>query len=199
MKSRSEIRMNMRQRRRSLPAPARAHLAHRLCRRLSVSLPLRRSRRIAVYLPNDGEIDLRPLIRRLWKNGKECYLPVLNRNRLWFMPYTKETPLYDNRFGIPEPVLPARTRCPSASLDLVLTPLVAFDGHGNRLGMGGGYYDRTFAFLTSRNHWKRPLIIGVAYGFQRLEHIPTHSQDVPLRGIATEDGMERFKGTGQIA
>ncbi|MCP4043820.1 MAG: 5-formyltetrahydrofolate cyclo-ligase [Gammaproteobacteria bacterium] len=192
MNSRAEIRRQMRHRRRGLPARERIGLARQLARRTSALTPIQHRQRIAVYLPNDGEMDLTPLIHRLWKNGKECFLPVLNRDRLWFMPYTGKTPLTPNRFGIPEPLLPAHRRCRPAALDLVLAPLVAFDGSGNRLGMGGGYYDRTFAFLTSRNHWKRPLIIGVAYEFQRMEHLSPHSLDVPLGGIITEKGLEWF-------
>ncbi len=191
-KARGDIRREMRHRRRALSAVERSALALRLTRHAAGSPWLRRSLRIAAYLPNDGEMDLRPLIRRLWKSGKLCYLPVLNAERLWFMPYRPHTRLRSNRFGIPEPVLAPRHRWPRQTLDLVLAPLVAFDGRGNRLGMGGGYYDRTFAYLASRSHWHRPLVVGVAYSFQRVHTLPAHPWDVPLHGVVTELGIEWF-------
>ncbi len=192
LSTRSHIRREMRHRRRNLSGQQRAALAERLARRLSSSRAFRRSLRIAVYLPNDGEMDLHPLIRRAWKAGKQCYLPSLSRQRLWFLPYRSDTPLRPNRFGIPEPDLSPRRRWSLQTLDIALAPLVGFDDQGNRLGMGGGYYDRTFAYLASRSHWRRPLIIGIAYEFQRLQELPCHHWDVPLHGVATEQGLRWF-------
>ena len=189
---RADIRRKLRHRRRNLVPARRAAHAACLARSIANSRVFQRSLRVAAYLPNDGEMDLRPLIRRAWKLGKHCYLPVLNRHRLWFLPYRPDTPLVDNRFGIPEPGLSPRRRWPLQTLDLVLAPLVAFDDHGNRLGMGGGYYDQTFAYLASRTHWRRPVIIGVAYEFQRVAELPSHPWDVPLHGVATEQGLEWF-------
>ncbi len=190
--SRADIRRAIRHRRRSLTPAGRAALASNLARRIAGAPVFQFSRRVAAYLPNDGEMDLRPLIRRAWKLGKHCYLPVLNRRRLWFLPYHPDTPLANNRFGIPEPALSPRRRWPMRTLDLVLAPLVAFDDKGNRLGMGGGFYDRTFAYLASRSHWRRPVILGVAYGFQQVTELPSHPWDVPLHGVATEHGLRWF-------
>ena len=192
MNSRSDLRRQMRHRRRSLTAVERLTHARHLARRLAGNPVFQHSHRIAAYLPNDGEIDMRPLIRRAWTAGKRVYLPTLNRRRLWFLPYEVGTPLVKNRFNIPEPALSPKRRWPLTTLDLVLAPLVAFDDRGNRLGMGGGFYDRTFAYLASRSHWRRPLIIGVAYDFQRVERLPTHPWDVPLHGVATEHGLRWF-------
>ena len=75
-------------------------------------------------------------------------------------------------------------------LDLVLVPLVAFDDRGNRLGMGGGYYDQTFAFLSQRQHYRRPTLLGVAYEFQRLVALPVQAWDIPLDGVATEKRVQ---------
>ena len=190
--SRADIRRELRHKRRAMLSGHRSALAARLARRIASSQVFQRSLRVAAYLPNDGEMDLRPLIRRAWKLGKHCYLPALNRHRLWFLPYQADTPLVDNRFGIPEPDLSPRKRWPLQTLDLVLAPLVAFDDNGNRLGMGGGFYDRTFSYLASRTHWRRPVIIGVAYGFQRVSELPSHAWDVPLHGVATEQGLKWF-------
>lgn len=192
MSSRSDIRRSMRHRRRSLSRVERLAYSRNLVRRFAGASAFQKSQRIAAYLPNDGEMDLRPLIGRAWAAGKRVYLPILNRQRLWFLPYQRETPMRQNRFGIPEPALSPRRRWPLTTLDLVLAPLVAFDDRGNRLGMGGGYYDRTFAYLASRSHWRRPLIVGVAYGFQQVPDLPNHPWDVPLHGILTEQGLRWF-------
>jgi 5-formyltetrahydrofolate cyclo-ligase len=80
----------------------------------------------------------------------------------------------------------------SRVLDVILMPLVAFDGQGNRLGMGAGYYDRTLAFLRHRRHWRKPRIIGLAYEFQRMPALPAEPWDVPLDGIITEAGFYKI-------
>lgn len=137
-------------------------------------------------------MDLAPLIERLWRCGKQIYLPVLHGPALWFMPFTPRTPLAHNRFGIPEPNLNAPHRAALRTLDLVLMPLVAFDRNGNRLGMGGGFYDRTFAYLRGSPRWARPCLIGTAYEFQRVPPLAVQPWDVPLGGVVTELGLERF-------
>ncbi len=129
-------------------------------------------------------------MRKAWQLGKQIYLPVLNlrfHKRLWFAAYRDGDPLQPNRFGIPEPVVPFGQLRHPMQLDLVLTPLVAFDGQGNRLGMGGGFYDRSFAFLHHRNHWRRPHLLGTAHHFQQCtQPLPAQSWDVPLSGISTD-------------
>ncbi len=158
--------------------------------RLAISSPaFRNSGRIGVYLPNDGEMDPRPLLRRAWSMGKRCYLPVLDplgSNRLWFVPYRAGDALRINRYGIPEPTHPARARVRAGALDLILAPLVAFDRHGHRLGMGGGYYDRSLAFLRHRRHWRRPRLYGLAFEFQRVKRLRAAAWDVALDGCFSE-------------
>ena len=182
----------MRHRRRGV-APAERRLAEERLAAVLVASPLfRRSRHIAAYLANDGEIDLTATLTRARALHKQLYLPVLHAQRLWFFPYQEDTRLTPNRFAIPEPALhPTRRRAPNV-LDLVLMPLVAFDLRGHRIGMGGGYYDRTFAYLLRRLQWRRPRLIGVAYSFQQTESIEVRPWDVPLDGIATENGLRLF-------
>jgi 5-formyltetrahydrofolate cyclo-ligase len=115
---------------------------------------------------------------------------VLAGPRLWFAPFHPHTRLADNRFGIPEPVASRRQACPLLALDIVLMPLVAFDGRGNRLGMGGGYYDRTFASRAHRTHLRRPLLVGAAFAFQRREHLEARPWDVALDAAITDRGFE---------
>jgi 5-formyltetrahydrofolate cyclo-ligase len=182
----------MRRERRALTDRQRTRHAAALARHLATSAIVMRSRRIALYLVNDGEMDPAPLIERLWAMRRDVYLPFIEGRRLWFMPYERSTRLTPNRFLIPEPDLAPRERCRPYALDLVLMPLVAFDDRGNRLGMGGGYYDRSFAFLRERRHWRRPALVGIAYEFQRVPALPVQPWDVPLAAIATERGLRTF-------
>jgi len=149
----------------------------------------RSAQHVAAYLPNDGELDPSPLMGLAWAMGKRVYLPVLSHLRsdhLLFAPYAPGDVLRKNRFGIPEPVVSLRHMIDVKALDLVLTPLVAFDEQGSRLGMGGGFYDRSFAFLRRRRHWLKPHLVGMAYDFQRVGSLPRQPWDVPLQGVVTE-------------
>ena len=189
---RNALRREMRRQRRALTPQQRRQAALALERRLGSHPLFLRSRHIAFYLPNDGEMDLRPLIERAQAMGKQCYLPVLSplyHNRLWFAPYHPESELVLNRFGIPEPAVNWSGMRPAWTLDLVLTPLVAFDSAGNRLGMGGGYYDRTLAYLMRRRHWRKPHLLGTAYAFQQVKRLPHEPWDVPLHGIVTDSSL----------
>lgn len=187
--TRNSLRHELRARRQELSAPEQTHAAHRLIGQLVATRLYRVSRRIAVYLPNDGEIDPVPLMARIWKANKTCYLPILSRlrhDRLWFAPFTQDTPLAANRFGILEPAVPARDWVRAQELDLILMPLVGFDTHGNRLGMGGGFYDKSLAFLRHRTLWCKPHLIGLAHDFQRVKKIDACAWDVPLQAVATD-------------
>lgn len=189
---RNELRRRMRLQRRALTSQQQRDASWALERIIGRHPLFQRSRHIAFYLPNDGEMDLSPLIERARAMGKRCYLPVLSplyHNRLWFAPYNAGCELLLNRFGIPEPAANWSMMRPAWSLDLILTPLVAFDAAGNRLGMGGGYYDRTLAYLARRNHWRKPNLLGTAYAFQQVDALPHESWDVPLHGIATEESL----------
>lgn len=182
----------MRRQRLRLHPAERARLSRRVVRALASAPVFLRARRLAAYLPNGGEVDLRPLLELAWNGSRECYLPVVGRDRMRFLPYTVKTPLRRNRYGIPEPDLPARRQARPLAIDLVLVPLVAFDPRGNRLGMGGGYYDRTFAFLH-RRRWRRPVLVGAAFAFQRVPALDPNPWDVPLDAVATEEGLEWFR------
>ncbi len=188
---RRELRRNLRRRRRALTPRQQRQAARNLCLRLRGLPELRRARHVALYLPNDGEIDPRPLIAWLERRGAKVYLPVLaplTLNRLWFVRYHSGTPMITNRFGIAEPdtrhgAHRAR-RLPAWALEVVLMPLVGFDDQGQRLGMGGGFYDRSFAF--TRRGGPRPRLIGLAHDCQRVTTLPVESWDVPLDAIVSD-------------
>jgi 5-formyltetrahydrofolate cyclo-ligase len=192
MTNRERLRREMRIRRRRLAQPERDACAARLARIAAREPLIRNSRRVALYLPVNGEMDPQPLMDTLLSMGKLLYLPVLAKfpeRSLWFFAYTPGDPLVCNRFGIPEPERVQDRRIRAAALDLALLPLVAFDVMGHRLGMGGGYYDYCFAFLNRRFHWRKPRLVGLAYEFQRLTLIDPEPWDVPLDAIATEQGV----------
>ena len=129
-----------------------------------------------------------PRMKELQPGEREGPTPRRNSNRMSFFVHRLEAPLTRNRFGIEEPPLGApwiNTR----ALDLVLAPLVAFDDQGNRLGMGGGFYDRHFGNLPQ---CLRPLLVGVAHEVQCADALPAAPWDVPLDGILTEAGWRSF-------
>lgn len=189
---RKAIRRLIRERRRLL-SPAEQRAAALRLRNQLLALPrFRHARNIAAYLAVDSEISLNPAIESAWSLGIPVYLPCLVKARMEFRRYTPGTPLIANRFGIPEPVRDPARRLNARFLDLVLAPLVAFDADGNRLGTGGGYYDRTFAFLKHRQHWNSPRLYGVAYEFQQHAHLPHDSWDVPLHRAVTDTAIHSF-------
>lgn len=184
-----QLRRDIRLCRRTLTASEHWRLSRKIIGNLKRTRLFRCARRIACYLPNDGEADLTPLIRHLGDWRKECFLPVLDTlkpRRLWFAPYRPGDRLVDNRYGIPEPAVAAREYVPAWHLDLILTPLVGFDEQANRLGMGGGYYDRTLDFLRRREHWYRPRLLGIAFECQHIGPLPRRPWDIPLNGVVTD-------------
>ncbi|MBE3673534.1 MULTISPECIES: 5-formyltetrahydrofolate cyclo-ligase [Pseudoalteromonas] len=147
------------------------------------------SKHIAIYLSNDGELDTSLLIKELWNLNHAVYLPIIhpfNGANLLFQRYEKNSPMRANRYGILEPKLNCSQICPLPALDYLLMPLVAFDKQGNRLGMGGGFYDRTLARLHEQN-WQKPQLIGLAHECQKVDALPIESWDVPLKTIITPD------------
>lgn len=190
---RQALRQQLRQARRALATHEHAQRSARVCQQLANHRLFRSAQHIACYLPNDAEVDLVSLLDTAWAMGKTVYLPVLSsihHNRLHFLPYAPGDALMANSFGIPEPVLRSRQVPALTRLDLVLTPLVGFDEHGNRLGMGGGFYDRSFAYLRRRQVWRKPHLLGVAFDLQQSPTgLPHKPWDVPLEGVVTESGL----------
>lgn len=143
--------------------------------------------RIGIYFSNDAELDTSLLIKDLWSKNHHLYLPVIhpfNGTTLYFQRYEENSPMKPNRYGILEPKLNCSQICPLAELDYLLMPLVAFDDNGNRLGMGGGFYDKTLARYEKEN-WQKPQLIGLAHQCQHVKCLPVESWDVPLNYIIT--------------
>lgn len=189
--SRSTLRRALRRKRRELSWREQRQASRALCQHLKACPEVKQAHSIALYWPNDGEIDPRPFLDIAEQLGKQCFLPVLHpvhHNRLWFLRFKQGTPLTRNRFGIPEPAVRGSQSRPAWALDLVLMPLVGFTERGERLGMGGGFYDRTFDFLHHAACHK-PRLIGLAHECQRLETLPTASWDIPMDAIITDRGQ----------
>lgn len=160
------------------------------------STPFQKCHSFALFLSNDSEPDLSALIAYSWAMGKKCYLPVIGRkfeSRLNFQRYEPDSPMVINCYGISEPEENHSTRLTKTwSLDLVLMPLVAFDDKGNRIGMGGGYYDKTFHYRRYRSVWHKPPLMGVAYDTQQIPKIKAENWDIPLDYIATNTEIISF-------
>jgi 5-formyltetrahydrofolate cyclo-ligase len=175
--------------RRQLSTHEQTTAAQKVAQQFAQHPLFQRSQHIAFYLAYNGELDPTPLLHLAWRQQKSCYLPVLHPlslNRLWFMPYKPNDMLRRNRFGILEPIIDVKQLFPAWALQLVVTPLVAFDKQGHRVGMGGGFYDRTFAFLKHSLHRSHPYLIGLAYEFQKVNHLNPNIWDVPLHNVITE-------------
>lgn len=190
---RTDLRRLMRAKRQSLSSAERLFAAEGIARRLIGARLLRRGHHVGVYLGVRGEAGLAPLIQRANRLGCHLYLPrivSLRSGRMEFLRFTSLAVLKRNRLGILEPDRLARRIAPRA-LDRVLVPLLAFDERGHRLGMGGGFYDRRFAFLRAGRRWRRPRLIGIAYDLQRVPQLDSHPWDVPLDAIVTEQRLYR--------
>lgn len=182
-----DLRRRIRAARRLLSPEAHRRAGDLLARRIGRLTCYRRAESLAATLAFDGEADPSEAVRMAWAEGKRVFLPVLRPGRtLRFAPYTARTPLAENGFGIPEPIVGDADLIGGDDLDLVLTPLVAFDELGNRMGMGGGFYDRSFAFLLRNPTLIRPVLLGIALDLQQVPALEPQPWDVPLHGIVTE-------------
>ena len=160
-----------------------------------IELPcFHKAKTVAIYHPFDGEMPTDEIAQCIWKARKLCYLPIITpvASQLSFAPLRQNSEYVKNKFGILEPNYQINELQPAMQLDLVITPLVAFDSNGNRLGMGAGYYDQTFAFLA-KNSFKKPVMIGLAYSFQEQAALNPQSWDIPLSAVITEEKVHNFR------
>ncbi|EKO3394294.1 TPA: 5-formyltetrahydrofolate cyclo-ligase [Vibrio fluvialis] len=192
--SRHELRKLVRQQRNQLSSDIQYQASQDLICRFAALPEMQTCHHIALYLSTDGELDTQPLIEWLWSQGKAVYLPVLHpfsAGHLLFLHYQSSTPMTYNKFGILEPRLDQTLVKPVKELDLICTPLVAFDSHGHRLGMGGGYYDRTLAHWFKTGEGAQPM--GLAHDCQHVEQLPTEAWDIPLPKIVTPSQIWQWK------
>ena len=189
MSARSSLRRQCRDARAALGAPQREHASREICRHLLDSTAFRAATRIALYWPVGEEVDLRPLLAEAACASRQFCLPVMQPDkRLRFARYRAGEALIANWYGIPEPAHAAAGEIAAEALDLVCVPLLGFDRAGNRLGQGGGFYDRTFDFVL-RGAAAQPLLLGVGFACQELPALAREPWDVPLAAVATERGL----------
>lgn len=189
---RHHIRQHVRHLRRALTPEQQEQAADSLAEHAVNVAPLANASHIALFLSVDGELNTRPLIAKLWQQKKQVYLPVLHpfaSGHLLFLRYTPETVLTPNKLRIPEPPLDIRQMITLDRLDVMMVPLVAFDDSGQRLGMGGGFYDRTLQ--NWRQHGFLP--VGVAHDCQQVERLPAEEWDVPLPAVLTPSRLWQWE------
>jgi 5-formyltetrahydrofolate cyclo-ligase len=203
--ARRALRASVRARRRAVSVTDRAQAAKRVALLADRTLNLRPGRRIGVYAATAEELDTSSLIALVLRRGCLVYLPRIDpQPRMRGMRFGRITDCSlvpgraaggparaapRNRFGIAEPE--GAQLASARLLDVAFLPLVAFDRHGVRLGMGGGYYDRAFGYMRLRSIWRAPLLVGIGYASQEVDHIAACAHDVPLDLVITERGVIR--------
>lgn len=182
-----DLRKQLRQARRALSKDAQitaaTELQHRICQLPQWST----AQTISSYLCFDGEISTQPLHLLAWQKAKTVVLPILEPNdsgQLIFHEYCANSPMRTNKFGITEPILDHHNRVNLSAIDMMLVPLVGFDKHANRMGMGGGFYDRTLADIYPNK--SRPLLVGVAHDCQEVAQLTPAEWDIPMDYIVTD-------------
>lgn len=183
-------RQTNRKRRLELSSQDRSHLSDQICQRVRQTRFYKEAKNIAVYLSALGEVETQSLIEHALSHDKHVYLPVLdptNKEFMHFVRFQDGTRLVENRFGMPEPELIEENVISPKHLDLVICPLVAFDAQANRVGMGGGFYDRHFAFKNEAAFSsKPPVMLGLGYDFQKIQKIDVAPWDISMSAIISE-------------
>jgi 5-formyltetrahydrofolate cyclo-ligase len=185
--SRAELRARLRAARTQLGAAERIAAANALISTLEQLPEFLVDTRVAGYWAVGGELALNIALGRLRARAQSYCLPVLCAgNTLSFAEWEPGLPVRANRYGIPEPECDPANLLAAQDIDLVLVPLLGFDRHGNRLGAGAGYYDRSFAFLQGKSRPAQPLLVGIGYHFQELPDLAPQPWDVALDFVATD-------------
>ena len=187
--SRTTLRNFYKQQRAALTDSERAQAISAITQHLLDYPPLTQAKQVAAFMATASEVDLHLWMSSHWRRGGAIALPrVTPPGGMTFHRFTEDTPLEKNQYNIDEPPVVAAIVDP-AEFDVVLVPLVAFDDHGHRLGMGGGYYDRYLAKLPSHT-W----LIGVAFSQQHArENLPQEPWDIPLHAVVTENGVLEWR------
>ena len=190
-KSKDELRKPLLQLRSQLSESEQQNKSALIIEHIKQSDIFAQSSKIAFYHAVRGEADPAGLYNI--ESNKQFFLPILSADKdqgLIFAPIDQNTQYKNNAFAIPEPIVDSHKLINAEELDLVVMPLLGFDILGNRLGMGGGYYDRSFAFKKSNP--SKPILIGFAYDFQKIDPLNTEPWDVGLDWIATESGIKKM-------
>jgi 5-formyltetrahydrofolate cyclo-ligase len=183
-------RQSMRERRQAISSDEQVLASQKLAQQYQQHFKSLQSTNIAIYLTNDGELDTGHLIETLFNVGHSLYVPKISTSQPGEMKFCRlksDREFITNRFGIKEPLI--NEFIDIVEIEIIFLPLTAFDINGNRLGMGGGFYDR----VLSKEHHPSLKSIGLAYDFQEIEHCPVQSFDQPLNNLLTPTRMLEFK------
>jgi 5-formyltetrahydrofolate cyclo-ligase len=194
-KTRQSLRKAFRDKRLSLSCEQQTIAAQGLVKQYQQNALFQGAQNVALYLSFNGEINTQPLIEYLWSMNRDVFVPILHpfcKGHLLFQEFTHDTKMRENHFGILEPTLDVQRVCPVEKLNVIFTPLVAFDLTGNRLGMGGGFYDRTLAGLKSSEQKRQPIVVGLAHELQKSAALPTETWDIGLPYILTSNKLYSF-------
>ena len=186
--SANELRKRNRGLRAELDAATLDQAATNLAENICSLVEFEQADKVAAYFAVNGEISLDLVIDRALQLGKQVFLPNLDQKTLRFSPYFRQQKMRINKFKLPEPDVSDKEMLAPTSLDLVLAPLVVFDPAGNRIGMGGGFYDRSFAFRRESSNVK-PLLIGVAHELQKVDQLEPEPWDVRLDKVVTDQAI----------
>jgi 5-formyltetrahydrofolate cyclo-ligase len=160
------------QKRRMMSAEERTAQSALILSQLEKMTVFQEAKTVLLYYPKNNEVDVLPLFKR-YKRDKVLLLPVTHRRGMTANPYEGNDKMHRGKVGIPEPTTPPY----EGEIDLIIVPAVAFDKQGNRLGRGGGYYDR---FLKKQSH---ATFIGVGYDFQLVDEVPVRKHDQKMHRI----------------
>lgn len=181
----ADFRKHALQARRSMSDFDRQTASDKICKRVTRSREFFAASTIGCYLPMHDEVDPSRIIERAWRANKRIFCPVMKKNgEMTYRYLGRNTTILRNSFGLWEPV-DSEIIAPR-QLDIVITPLVAFDKKLHRIGMGGGYFDRSFAHLRHRNNWLSPKLIGVAFACQEITEISPNPWDIRLYAVYSE-------------
>ena len=195
LETRKRLRKIFRDKRLSLSKEQQTQAAQQLLEQFQQLTLFHCAQNVALYLSFNGEINTQPLIDYLWSIKCRVFVPILHpfcKGHLLFQEFSQHTPMHKNHFGISEPRLDVQRVCPIENLDVLFTPLVAFDLTGNRLGMGGGFYDRTLAGLANANKNKQAIVVGLAHELQLTSTLPTATWDIGLPYVLTSNKLYCF-------
>ena len=186
--SRDSLRSSMRILRRKLPVSVRKSLSRKAALHCHHWPVFNKAKRIGFYWPINGETSPLPIMNLARRMGKSCWLPVIRPwavANLGFAEIGSNRRLVRHRWGFYEPR--GRRLFDAGHLDMLIIPLTAFDVRGNRLGMGGGYYDRALRKLRR----KKPVRVGLAFDFQQTALLMHKPWDIPLDAVLTPGGVIR--------
>ena len=191
--SMNTLREHLKLKRKHLTTKESHDMSHGISQKIIRSKWIREYSNVGIYHPVNGEVNALQLTDFMWSINQQIFLPMINKKKLLFGKLRPDSKLKKNCFGIPEPCVTRNNQVSADLLDMVFVPLVAFDLNGFRIGMGSGYYDRTFAKRLTTKDLKHPVLIGLAYEFQKQECLNHQPWDVPLDMVVTELKTYKFR------